>query len=226
MSNLLKYGVSVLALAVGIGAADAQNMDKQQGQSPGSAQTQRDDAGSGDHGPNVEQKKRGSSDGQKQGQSQGEHKERMSQSDESRDKQDGRDDHRSKGAERSDGKDQRTEGRSEGPKQAEQGQGDKRDGTRVEGRKKTHVRVNITPQKKTVIRERVFSHAPRRYGRNDVHFSLSIGTAIPSNFAIYPVSPEFAEIVPEYQGYDYIVVGDVILVIDPETREIVDVIDV
>jgi hypothetical protein len=36
----------------------------------------------------------------------------------------------------------------------------------------------------------------------------------------------FFDIYPEYRDYDYIVVGDLLLIIDPETREIIDVIEV
>ena len=33
-------------------------------------------------------------------------------------------------------------------------------------------------------------------------------------------------LVPQYEGYDYVLVGDNILIIDPDTMEIVDVIPV
>ena len=178
MSNLLKCGVSALALMIGVGAADAQNMDKQQGQSPQMDQIQRDDGDSGDRDRNVERRKGGASD-------------EGTQNDRRQD-------------------DQRDRARADHP----------------EGRKKTHVTVNITPEKKTVIRERVVTRAPKRYKRNDVHFSLSVGTRVPRNLAIYHVPSTFIDIVPEYRDYDYIVVGDLILIVDPDTREIVDVIAV
>jgi hypothetical protein len=35
---------------------------------------------------------------------------------------------------------------------------------------------------------------------------------------------EVIEIVPQYEGYDYIIVGDNILIVDPATMEIVAVL--
>jgi hypothetical protein len=49
---------------------------------------------------------------------------------------------------------------------------------------------------------------------------------VPSDYAFYDVPPDFVEYAPEYNGYKYIVVGDQILIIDPQTWEIAAVIPV
>jgi hypothetical protein len=61
---------------------------------------------------------------------------------------------------------------------------------------------------------------------DSVNFSISVGTAVPRSvhFAVLPV--DIVTIVPEYRGFDYIVVGDQILIIDPNTLEIVDILPV
>ena len=41
---------------------------------------------------------------------------------------------------------------------------------------------------------------------------------------LYTLPPEIVEIVPEYSGYDYVLVGDDIVMIDPDSHEIVAVI--
>ena len=49
---------------------------------------------------------------------------------------------------------------------------------------------------------------------------------MPDDYTFYDVSSDFAEYAPEYEGYKYIVVGDELLIIDPQTWEIVAVITV
>ncbi|HUD89177.1 MAG TPA: DUF1236 domain-containing protein [Xanthobacteraceae bacterium] len=59
---------------------------------------------------------------------------------------------------------------------------------------------------------------------NNVNFDISVGTAVPRSvqFAVLPA--EIVTIVPEYSGFDYIVVGDQLLIIDPNTLEIVAIL--
>jgi hypothetical protein len=58
-----------------------------------------------------------------------------------------------------------------------------------------------------------------------VNFSISIGTRVPSTVHYYPLPTEVVTIYPEWRGYDYILVGDQILVIDPDRHEIVAILD-
>jgi hypothetical protein len=59
---------------------------------------------------------------------------------------------------------------------------------------------------------------------NNVNFNIAVGTAVPRSvqFAVLPA--EIVTIVPEYSGFDYIVVGDQLLIIDPNTLEIVAIL--
>lgn len=59
------------------------------------------------------------------------------------------------------------------------------------------------------------------------HLSISVhvGARVPANVHFYPVPVEVVTIYPEWRGYDYILVGDEILIVDPRTHEIVAVLE-
>jgi hypothetical protein len=58
-----------------------------------------------------------------------------------------------------------------------------------------------------------------------VNFSISVGTRVPRTVHYYPLPTEVVTIYPEWRGYDYILVGDQILVIDPDRHEIVAILE-
>lgn len=58
-----------------------------------------------------------------------------------------------------------------------------------------------------------------------VNFSISVGTAVPRTIDLHPVPTTIVEIVPQYRGYDYFVVRDQVIIVQPETHKIVDVIE-
>jgi hypothetical protein len=80
----------------------------------------------------------------------------------------------------------------------------------------TEQRTKIT----TVIRDQRVAPV------TNVNFSISVGTRIPSEVRFHPLPAEVVTIYPEWRGYDYILVRDQILVIDPRSHEIVAVLDV
>ena len=55
--------------------------------------------------------------------------------------------------------------------------------------------------------------------------SISVGTRIPATVKYHPLPQEVIVIYPEWRGYDYILVGDQIVIIDPRSHEIVAVLD-
>jgi hypothetical protein len=65
-------------------------------------------------------------------------------------------------------------------------------------------------------------HGPR-LGRN-VNFDIRVGTRIPHtvHYAVLPA--DIVRIVPQYRGFDYFLVEDEIVIVDPRTLEIVAVI--
>ena len=56
-----------------------------------------------------------------------------------------------------------------------------------------------------------------------VDFSLSTGTSVPSYAPIRPLPERIVEIVPQYRDYDFVMVRDEIVIIEPRTRQIVTV---
>ncbi|WP_245293420.1 DUF1236 domain-containing protein, partial [Methylobacterium sp. CCH5-D2] len=59
---------------------------------------------------------------------------------------------------------------------------------------------------------------------SNVNFSLNVGTAIPRSVTLHRLPPAIISLVPAYEGYSFILVRDDIVIIDPDTYEIVDVI--
>jgi hypothetical protein len=60
---------------------------------------------------------------------------------------------------------------------------------------------------------------------SNVPFSTKVGEAIPGTVHLYVLPVSIMEYAPQYRGYEYILVGDEILIVDPRTMRIVAVID-
>jgi hypothetical protein len=102
-------------------------------------------------------------------------------------------------------------------------QSDTKSGTAASG--STSASVSLNTEQKTKIRETVIksSNAPRVA---NVNFSLSIGTAVPKTVRFAPLPPLLVEINPSWRGYEYFLVGDQIVVVNPRTLQIVAILDV
>jgi Protein of unknown function (DUF1236) len=90
------------------------------------------------------------------------------------------------------------------------------------GRSSTTVSVNDQQRTRvfdTLRRDREFDQA-----RTDVDIRVNVGERLPERVRPRPLPTDIVTIVPEYRGYDYTVVHDEIAIIDPRSREIVDVI--
>ncbi|UFZ05427.1 DUF1236 domain-containing protein [Bradyrhizobium ontarionense] len=59
----------------------------------------------------------------------------------------------------------------------------------------------------------------------NVNFNISVGTRVPREVHFHPLPAEVVTVYPEWRGYDFILVRDQILVIDPRSHEIVAVLD-
>jgi Protein of unknown function (DUF1236) len=59
---------------------------------------------------------------------------------------------------------------------------------------------------------------------NNVNFSLSVGTVVPRDVRFQPLPADVVEILPQYRGYNFLVVRDDIVIVDPSTYKIVDVL--
>ena len=61
--------------------------------------------------------------------------------------------------------------------------------------------------------------------RVNLNVSVSVGTRIPASVHVHPLPQQVIVIYPEWRGYDYILVGEQIVIIDPRTHEIVAVLE-
>ena len=68
-------------------------------------------------------------------------------------------------------------------------------------------------------------HRNHRIDAARFNISIRVGARLPTSVHFYPVPVEIVEIYPEWRGYDYVYVGDEILIVDPQTHEIVAIIE-
>jgi len=58
-----------------------------------------------------------------------------------------------------------------------------------------------------------------------VNFSIAVGTRVPRDVRFHPLPREVVTIYPEWRGYEFILVNNQIIVIDPRTFEIVAILE-
>ena len=65
----------------------------------------------------------------------------------------------------------------------------------------------------------------RKVESTKLSVSVSVGTRVPASVHLYPLPVEVFEVYPAWRGYEYILVGDQIVVINPRSHEIVAIIE-
>jgi hypothetical protein len=83
----------------------------------------------------------------------------------------------------------------------------------------------LNAEQKTRIRQTVIQSgsAPRL---SNVNFSLSVGTVIPRSVRLARLPPVLVEIYPQWRDYEFVVVEERIIIVEPKTLRIVAIIDV
>ena len=82
--------------------------------------------------------------------------------------------------------------------------------------------ININDQQRTRVTESI--------GRlnvqpvNNVNFSLTVGTAVPRDIRLQTLPADVVEVVPQYRGYSFFMVRDEIVIVEPSTYQIVQVL--
>jgi hypothetical protein len=106
-----------------------------------------------------------------------------------------------------------------------------KDRSRVEGSRETTGQGaaaarthNLTPQTRTriheiVVRER---NAPRV---NNPDFEVSVGARVPRSARFVALPPTIVEIQPEWRGFEYFMIGDQMVIVNPRTMEIMAIVD-
>jgi hypothetical protein len=101
-------------------------------------------------------------------------------------------------------------------------QGTQKQNTAGQGSQGSAKSVQLSSEQRTKIHVTLANQRAERI--TNANFTIRVGARVPRTVRFYPLPVEIVEIVPEYQGYDYVLVGDEILIIDPETLEIVAVL--
>jgi len=83
--------------------------------------------------------------------------------------------------------------------------------------------VQLSQTQRTKIQSVIGKSSEARVTTN-VKFDVSVGARVPRDVHVEVLPEDVVEIVPQYEGFDYVVVGDNILIIDPDSLEIVAVI--
>jgi hypothetical protein len=96
-------------------------------------------------------------------------------------------------------------------------------GANVESRGSRGGSVQISEDQRSQIKTIIGRSNGPRLG-NNVNFDVRVGTRVPRDVHFVTLPEEIVRIVPQYRGFDYVLVGDEIVIIDPQTLEIVAVI--
>ena len=82
----------------------------------------------------------------------------------------------------------------------------------------------LSREQRSKLHEAVVGGNIHRAGR--VNFALSVGTRIPDSIEVYTPPETIVDIVPQYRGFRYIVAENELIIVDPDTLEIVAVLPV
>lgn len=84
--------------------------------------------------------------------------------------------------------------------------------------------ANLSTEQRTTIRTVIKKQNVQPV--TNVNFTISVGSKVPrTGVRFYPVFNELVQIYPSWRGYQYFLVGDQIIVVNPRTHEIVAVLD-
>jgi hypothetical protein len=84
-------------------------------------------------------------------------------------------------------------------------------GAKLSAEQRTTVRTAITKQNIKPV--------------TNINFSISVGTHVPRTVQFHPLPVELVTIYPRWRGYEFFLVGDEIVVVNPRTLEIVAVLE-
>ena len=80
--------------------------------------------------------------------------------------------------------------------------------------------INVPKNKASQVHDTLL----RTGERTDVSVNINIGEALPARVRPRPLPPDVVEIVPEYRSYDYVIVRDEIVIVEPQTRRVVEIL--
>ena len=122
------------------------------------------------------------------------------------------------------GKDMKAEGRdSKSGMDNAQTKGTTDSKSQTTGNAATSATAAPPPEKRTQINTAIRSAKIQE--TTNVNFNISVGTAVPASVHFHPLPPRIVEIYPEWRGYEVILVNGRYVIVRPQTREIVYIIE-
>ena len=83
----------------------------------------------------------------------------------------------------------------------------------------TRVNVSLNVQQRTRVSQAIAKLNVRPL--SNVRFSVAVGTAVPASVHVQRLPASVVSVVPQYRGYDFVVVSNRIVIIEPRSRQIV-----
>jgi hypothetical protein len=84
--------------------------------------------------------------------------------------------------------------------------------------------AQLSADQRTRVHQSLFRGRAEVRRLDKVDFAVRVGVTVPRTVVFYDLPADIVEIVPAYRAYKYFLVGDEIVIVDPATYEIVDVI--
>ena len=87
-------------------------------------------------------------------------------------------------------------------------------------------KVNIPQEKASQIVERLTRTTTSSHVNvaTNIGVAINVGVAIPADVTLVPVTPEVVTLVPQFSGYDYVVAQGEVLIVEPSSRQVVEII--
>lgn len=82
----------------------------------------------------------------------------------------------------------------------------------------------LSAEQRTKITAVIKRQKVRRIEPSKLNVSIRVGVRVPSSIRFYPLPAQVVTIYPQWRGYDYILVGNQILVLDPRSHEIIAIL--
>ncbi|MCK9919993.1 DUF1236 domain-containing protein [Microbacteriaceae bacterium K1510] len=85
--------------------------------------------------------------------------------------------------------------------------------------------AKLSTEQRTKITTVIRGEKVERVEPSQLNVAINVGTRIPGTVHVHRLPQEVVTIYPEWRGYDYILVGEQIVIIDPRTHEIVFILE-
>jgi hypothetical protein len=85
-------------------------------------------------------------------------------------------------------------------------------------------KTNLPHDKAAKVAQTLMASGGSQQSQN-INVHVNVGANLPADVVVDPLPPTIVELVPEFRGYDYFVLGDEIVIVDPATRQVVEIIE-